>query len=1147
MKNSYKILIIFLFLLLIELVSYFTFDDFNQYENKQYLNKQNDELKIKQKTVHQVYEFIIQNIYEQNINKENILALIHEAAEADSSRKNIIRTELYQALLPAYRNFKMSDIEEMQFILPDNTGFLKMQKPNEYGKDLGQSRYAVKLVNATQLAHNGFEIGNDFIGYRHMQPLFHKGKYIGIIEVGFSFNTLKTMFGKQKTSSYGIILNKDIVSRKLSKEQKQNYQLIPCSDSYVRNIRFKEHLFKENNVFEILDKKTKHKINENIKKATDFTLPFKHDKKYYTLSFRNIKNINKLPAAYIYSYREDKIYAQIQKRHNTVHLIRSTIIIILFILFVLFLYKSKRVQEIDDDYKAIIDANNDIVFMTNLLGTQLYMNKRVKTMLGYEPEEVIGKSFTKFIPKEEISKSFGKLKEVFKNKTINRFETYVLHKNGSKLAVEVTGKIINYDGDTLAVGTIRDISERKKQEQLIAQRNEELSAMTEELRQNNEELLAAREQVEIQYKQIRESEERFRLAQEAAKIGIWEWFIDSDKLIWSDMMYKIFNFEKTEQPLTGEAFFKLVYEADRERIEKELEFALENNHSTIKTEYRIYKKGNTAWVSEIATIIRNQDGKFVKMIGVMQDITHKKEAEIALNEQNHEYAALNEEYLVQNERLAEARKAAEEANRLKSEFLANMSHEIRTPMNAIIGFSNILQKKIENPELKSYIEKISKSGYNLLELINDILDLSKIEAGQLKIQKAPANIKGLFDEIKSVFSEISKKKDIPLIFNYKNKLPKSLVIDSLRIRQIMLNLISNALKFTQFGEVTADIISHPAENQKDDYLNLEIHVKDTGIGIPKEQQKHIFDSFKQVEGQSTRKYGGTGLGLAITKRLVEMMNGTISVRSEENKGSVFSILFKNIQISKNSYESEQAHEKYDVIFQKSNISIVEDNLHNRELIKAYLTNKNLKLNEISDGKEALEHFKTDTPDLIIMDIQLPKLDGYELTKILKDKPAFKNTPIIALTANATKSEIEKYSPVFDEYLTKPITEQKLLHTIAKYLQHKKIRKTQKPPQKEYNYLSVLKKSKEQNAFSENFKTSFKNDIIPHFEKITKALSITDVNAFITKNQFYAKKHKLTGLSMFCTELETSVNQFNLDKINEHLKNFNEIIKIISSE
>ncbi|MGE5498989.1 MAG: PAS domain-containing sensor histidine kinase, partial [Syntrophothermus sp.] len=283
----------------------------------------------------------------------------------------------------------------------------------------------------------------------------------------------------------------------------------------------------------------------------------------------------------------------------------------------------------------------------------------------------------------------------------------------------------------------------------------------------------------------------------------------------------------------------------------------------------INKKGELYWALVTISSIKNYKGEITHYISVSEDITKRKFAEDKLRQSEIE--------------IRKAKEIAEKANQAKSQFLANMSHEIRTPMNAIMGFSEILKKRISDPGSTGYLDGIISSGKSLLSLINDILDLSKIEAGKLSINYEPVDLRPLLREMHQIFSVILREKAVEFRLEIDAALPEGLLIDELRLRQILFNMIGNAVKFTDSGSITVHL---SCERLKDEKLaSLSLEIKDTGIGIPADQHEKIFEVFTQQEGQNQKKYGGTGLGLSITKRLIDIMNGTIEVQSEVNKGS----------------------------------------------------------------------------------------------------------------------------------------------------------------------------------------------------------------------------------------------------------------------
>ncbi len=399
--------------------------------------------------------------------------------------------------------------------------------------------------------------------------------------------------------------------------------------------------------------------------------------------------------------------------------------------------------------------------------------------------------------------------------------------------------------------------------------------------------------------------------------------------------------------------------------------------------------------------------------------------------------------------LKNAQIAAEKANRLKSEFLANMSHEIRTPMNAVLGFADLLYSEITNPKHKNYLESIRVSGASLLSLIDDILDLSKIEAGKLSLNPETVDPHSIFEEIKQIFSLRIAEKNLVYIEEIANNIPRGIRLDGHRLRQTLLNLVGNAVKFTHKGHIklTANMVT----SQTDQFLvDLMVAVEDTGIGVPKEEQELIFAPFQQQDQQSTRKFGGTGLGLTITKRLVEMMNGEIQLHSQPGQGSTFKVILHDVRLEKqvNPDSGGDSTRLKHLVFKPATILVVDDIETNRILVKALLLDSNLTVFEATNGQEAVEQVRMHQPDLVLMDVRMPVMDGYQATKAIKNDLGYQYLPIIAVTAAVMNDEKEKIMDFgFDGFLQKPMQVDDLLAILKKYLTHS----YQKP---ENQYLST---------------------------------------------------------------------------------------------
>lgn len=759
--------------------------------------------------------------------------------------------------------------------------------------------------------------------------------------------------------------------------------------------------------------------------------------------------------------------------------------------------KKQKVEEIRNQYEklnAILNSIPDKLFVHDAEGNFLEAYTTNPEGFIVPINEFINKNIIDIFPKEVADKNLKYLKECIEKQDLVTHEFEALYR-GTPQQFEV--RIVPFMHDK-AIRFVRDITEQKEM-----------------LRQ-----------VEYLNKAIEQSPVAIVITDINLKI-----------VYLSKAFTNITGFEKDE--IMGKHIKILKSGKNDEKIYEDLWINLNAGKKWEGEIINHRKDGTYYWEHISITPLYENGDKLTGYLSVKQDITEKKNSEQEIINLNvsleKKVKERTNELTIANEELTMTKEAAENANRAKSEFLANMSHEIRTPLNSIIGFSELLNSSLKNEKMRSQVESIRNSGKNLLKIINDILDLSKIEAGKIIIEYEPVNLLKIVNEVVVMFEQKAMEKNIFLKPVFESEINFNLMLDETRLRQILFNLVGNAIKFTRSGGVSI-IVKHEIDDN--DLVGLEIKIVDSGIGISQDQLDVIFEPFVQQQGQTQKIYGGTGLGLAISKRFVEAMDGTIEVKSQIRQGSEFIIRLKNLTptSAEGSAEIINGSKYSDLKLQGKTILIVDDILNNRKLLVDLIEPTGAILVEAGNGLEAIRVASAEIPDLILMDIRMPFMDGIEAAKILKQSAYTAGIPCVAVSANIKLAEPGMATPdVFDDLILKPISFEKLFEVLNRYLASKNI------IAQESNIESDEHVEVETN-WSDDFKKKVEIELIPSFNHLLETQLIDEMENFgrilIIEGEAISDDEVVKIGNQICHYADL----FEINKLNQTLNDFNELLK-----
>lgn len=945
------------------------------------LTKDQESVRIGYEASNMMYRLATKEAYDLAINIPEVLSILKEGVDSSGKKRAIARGELYRKLYPAYLSLGSKKLHQLHFHLPDGTSYLRFHKPDRFGDSILEARPSIRIANTTRESVEGFELGKVVSGYRYVHPLVLDGEFLGTVETSVPVKSiLDALKDLDESREYAYIINATIAKKLLFKEQTHLYTPSTINPDYY----IEDALGELPTSPPPLSEEAK-EINLRLASNKGFQEALKSSKPYatfvdlgnesYSVVLRPMNGLERGVEGFLISYQKDATPQILSRDFWTVVILTLIWGVAIFILMYKTHRKNIQILAHKEQLQTMLDTLSEGVYVMDEGGIITEVNATACAILGYKREEMIGfeahglfhahNKKSQKIPLEDCPI----YEALLEGSSYRSTEEHFIHKNGSFIDVRVgANPLIEGNKIKSMVTVFSDITQEK---------------------------------ADVAHKQL------LTQALESSSNAIV--ITDKDAIIqWANPAFGLLTgFDPSEA--IGKKPKDLVFSGKQSQDFYKALWDTITHASPWSGEVVNKRKDGSLYTEELSiTPVLGNDGEIAHYIAVKQDVTKRKAYE---------------------QKLKDAKQSAEIATQAKTDFLANMSHEIRTPLNAIIGLNELLYQTSLSPRQEDLLKKATDSSRLLLHIVNDILDYSKIEAGELELNKEPTKLGDILNQIESIFNEAAIKKGINLVVQSPKQLPCIIETDSLRLLQVLANLIGNGVKFTHEGsvELKVTVLRQSVKN-----ATFFFEVVDTGIGMSQKQMARVLEPFAQADTSITRRYGGSGLGLSIASHLVRALGGDLKINSKEGEGTKVSFQIDAPVVSWENEDEVVAHEDLPNL-KGCSVLIIEDNPINQEVAKKMCEHVGVSVDVAGDGEEGYEMYKKEPQkyNCILMDLQMPVMNGYEATAKIREIDPF--VPIVALTAAVSTEDRKKVlAAKMNDHLGKPIDSKRLYRHLDKW-------------------------------------------------------------------------------------------------------------------